>query len=75
MKSSHGWGGGLNKIIPREEKMVVALAKRKPDWHCRRIAYHLDRKLKDFIGKTKIAEIMCGNQETAFLDGRRCSFK
>lgn len=58
MKSSHGGGGGLNKITPKEEKRVVALAKKKPDWHCRRIAYHLERKSKVFIGKTKVAEIM-----------------
>lgn len=58
MKSSHGGGGGLNKITPKEEKRVVALAKKKPDWHCRRIAYHLELKAKVFIGKTKVAEIM-----------------
>jgi len=58
MKSTHGGGGGLNKITPKEEKKVVALAKRKPEWHCRRIAYHLERKSKVFIGKTKVAEVM-----------------
>lgn len=58
MKPNHGGGGGLNKITPKEEKKVVALAKKKPDWHCRRIAYHLERKSKVFIGKTKVAEIM-----------------
>jgi putative transposase len=58
MKPSHGGGGGLNKITPSEEKRVVAVAKKKPDWHCRRIAYHLERKAKVFIGKTKVAEIM-----------------
>jgi putative transposase len=57
-KSRHGGGGGLNKITPKEEKKVVALAKKKPDWHCRRIAYHLECKAKVFIGKTKVAEIM-----------------
>lgn len=58
MKPHHGGGGGLNKITPKEEKKVVALAKKKPDWHCRRIAYHLERNSKVFIGKTKVAEIM-----------------
>lgn len=58
MKLNHGGGGGLNKITPKEEKKVVALAKKRPDWHCRRIAYHLERKSKVFIGKTKVAEIM-----------------
>jgi putative transposase len=58
MKPNHGGGGGLNKITPKEEKKVVALAKKNPAWHCRRIAYHLERKSRVFIGKTKVAEIM-----------------
>lgn len=58
MKPNHGGGGGLNKITPKEENKVVTLAKKNPDWHCRRIAYHLERKSKVFIGKTKVAEIM-----------------
>lgn len=58
MKSQHGGGGGQNKITPLEEKRVVALATKYPDWHCRRIAYYLEQKSKVFIGKTKVAEIM-----------------
>lgn len=58
MKSQHGGGGGQNRITPLEEKRVVALATKHPDWHCRRIAYHLEQKSKVFIGKTKVAEIM-----------------
>ncbi|MGD9729223.1 MAG: transposase [Nitrospiraceae bacterium] len=58
MRSNHGGGGGLNKIRPLEEKRVVALVKKHPDWHCRRIAYHLEKTAKVFIGKTKVAEIM-----------------
>ena len=58
LKSHHGGGGGQNKITPLEERRVVALAKKHPDWHCRRIAYHLEQKSKVFIGKTKVAEIM-----------------
>jgi putative transposase len=58
MKSHHGGGGGLNKITPLEEKRVVACAKKNPEWHCRRIAYHLEKKATVFIGKTKVAEIM-----------------
>ncbi len=58
LKSQHGGGGGRNKIMPLEESRVVALAKKRPDWHCRRIAYHLEKKAKVFIGKTKVAEIM-----------------
>ena len=58
LKSRHGGGGGQNKITPLEEKRVVALAKKHPEWHCRRIAYHLEQKSKVFIGKTKVAEIM-----------------
>lgn len=58
MQSNHGGGGGLNKIRPLEEKRVVALAKKHPEWHCRRIAYHLEKTAKVFIGKTKVAEIM-----------------
>jgi len=58
LAGSHGGGGGRNKITPLEEKKVVALAKKYPDWHCRRIAYHLEKTAKVFIGKTKVAEIM-----------------
>jgi putative transposase len=58
MSSSHGGGGGKNRITPLEEKRVVALAQKNPDWHCRRIAYHLEKTAKVFIGKTKVAEIM-----------------
>lgn len=58
MSDRHGGGGGLNKIRPTEEKRVVALAKKHPDWHCRRIAYHLEKTAKVFIGKTTVAEIM-----------------
>lgn len=58
LSSQHGGGGGKNKITPLEEKRVVALVKKNPDWHCRRIAYHLEQKSKVFIGKTRVAEIM-----------------
>lgn len=58
MKTQHGGGGGKNKITPLEEKRVVTLAKKNPDWHCRRIAYQLEKKAKVFIGKTKVAEIL-----------------
>jgi putative transposase len=58
MKTHHGGGGGKNKITPLEESKVLSVAKKKPDWHCRRIAYHLEKKSKVFIGKTKVAEIM-----------------
>ena len=58
MKSHHGGGGGLNKVTPLEEKRVVACAKKNPEWHCRRIAYHLEKKATVFIGKSKVAEIM-----------------
>ncbi len=58
MKSHHGGGGGKNKITPLEEKRVVDLAKKYPEWHCRRIAYYLERNAKVFIGKTRVAEIM-----------------
>lgn len=51
-------GGGKNKITPREESQVVEVAKKNPEWHCRRIAYHLEKSAKVFIGKTKVAEIM-----------------
>lgn len=55
---SHGGGGVKNKITPIEENRVVAIAKKHPEWHCRRIAYHLEKTAKVFIGKTKVAEIM-----------------
>ena len=61
MSSTHGGGGGKNKITPLEEKKVVAIAKEHPDWHCRRIAYYLEKASKVFIGKTKVAEIMRAN--------------
>jgi putative transposase len=61
MSTRHGGGGGRNKITPLEEKRVVALARKHPDWHCRRIAYHLEKTAKVFIGKTKVAEIMKAN--------------
>jgi transposase len=57
-KQTHGGGGGKNKITPLEEKRVVALAKKFPEWRCRRIAYELERQAKVFIGKTKVAEIL-----------------
>lgn len=58
LKENHGGGGGQNKITPKEERAVVRLAKKNPDWHCRRIAYDLEKNAKAFIGKTKVAEIM-----------------
>ena len=57
-RSNHGGGGGKNKITPREENRVLRVTKENPDWHCRRIAYHLEQKAQVFIGKTKVAEIM-----------------
>jgi putative transposase len=57
-KVKHGGGGGLNKIKPLEEKRVVSLARKFPQFRCRRIAYELERQAKVFIGKTKVAEIM-----------------
>lgn len=58
MRSHHGGGGGLNKIRPVEEKRVLALVRKNPEWHCRRVAYTLEKSAKVFIGKTKVAEIM-----------------
>lgn len=58
LKTSHGGGGGRNKIRPKEARAVLNLAKKFPDWHCRRIAYTLEKKAVAFIGKTKVAEIM-----------------
>ncbi len=57
-KSSHGGGGGLNRITPLEEKRVLTLVKKFPQFRCRRIAYELERNSLVFIGKTKVAEIM-----------------
>lgn len=58
LKATHGGGGGQNKIRPKEELAVLNLAKKFPEWHCRRIAYTLEKKAVAFIGKTKVAEIM-----------------
>lgn len=57
-KNRHGGGGGLNRITPLEEKRVVTLARKFPQFRCRRIAYELERKSLVFIGKTKVAEIL-----------------
>jgi transposase-like protein len=57
-KSRHGGGGGLNKITPLEEKRVLTLARKLPQWRCRRIAYELERKSLVFIRKTRVAEIL-----------------
>lgn len=57
-KAVHGGGGGKNRVTQLEEKRVVALAKKFPEWRCRRIAYELERISKVFIGKTKVAEIL-----------------
>lgn len=43
---------------PTTDGSVVALAKKNPEWHCRRIAYTLEKRGTVFIGKTKVAEIM-----------------
>lgn len=51
-------GGGQNKILPEEERRVVALAGNNPEWRCRRIAFELERRRAAFVGKTKVAENM-----------------
>lgn len=51
-------GGEKNKVTPLEEKRVVAMAKKNPEWHCRKIAYQLENKAATFVCKTKVAEIM-----------------
>ena len=58
LSTAHGGGGGFNKITPLEEKRVLTVVKKHPNWHCRRIAYHLEQTAKVYIGKTKVAEIM-----------------
>ena len=58
LRNTHGGGGGKNKITPNEERAVVRVAKKNPDWRCRRIAYHLEKNAKAYIGKTKVAEIL-----------------
>ncbi len=57
LSNSRG-GGGKNKITHLEEKRIVAMAKKNPEWHCRKIAYQLEKKALAFVGKTKVAEIM-----------------
>lgn len=56
--SSPSGGGGKNKITHLEEKRIVSMAKKNPEWHCRKIAYQLEKKALAFVGKTKVAEIM-----------------
>jgi putative transposase len=68
----HGGGGGLNKILPTEERRVVTLAENHPEWRCRRIAYELERRGAAFIGKTKVAEVMKAHGlNHAFERGRK----
>ncbi len=57
----HGGGGGLNKVTAREVKRVVRLAKRFPQFRCRRLAYSLERSGMAYIGKSKVAEILKKN--------------
>lgn len=54
----HGGGGGQNKITAAEEDAIIELAKKRPDYRCRRIAYELEQKQGVFVGKTKVAEVM-----------------
>jgi len=56
--SSTCGGGGLNKITPLEEKRIKRMAEKNPEWHCRKIAYQLEKKILAFVGKTKVAEVM-----------------
>ena len=58
LSPNHGGGGGRNKVTPLEEKRVVTMVKKNPSWHCRRVAYQLEKRATVFIGKTKVAEIM-----------------
>ena len=58
LSENHGGGGGRNKVTPLEEKRVLAMVKKNPFWHCRRVAYQLEKRATVFIGKTKVAEIM-----------------
>jgi putative transposase len=56
--SSSSGGGGMNKITPLEEKRIKRMAEKNPEWHCRKIAYQLEKKSLAFVGKTKVAEVM-----------------
>lgn len=51
-------GGGKNKLTPLEEKRIIRMAKKNPDWRCRKIAYQLEKKSLAFVGKTKVAEVL-----------------
>lgn len=57
-QSKHGGGGGLNKVTDREVDCVVKLAKKFPQFRCRRLGYQLERSGLVYIGKTKVAEIL-----------------
>jgi hypothetical protein len=61
LSAANSGGGGCNKITSLEEKRVVAMAKKFPDWRCLRLAYHLQKTSSVFIGKTKVAEILKAN--------------
>jgi len=54
----HGGGGGRNKITAREEEKILRLARRFPQFRCRRIAYELERNALAFVGKTKVSEVL-----------------
>ena len=51
-------GGGKNKITHLEEKRIVSMAKKNPEWHCRKIAYQLEKKSLAFVGKSTVAKVM-----------------
>ena len=51
-------GGGKNKITRLEEKRIVTMAKKNPEWHCRKIAYQLEKKSLAFVGKSTVAKVM-----------------
>ncbi len=55
-------GGGRNKITNEEEANIILMAKNNPDWHCRKIAYQLEKQFIAFVGKSTVAKVMEANE-------------
>lgn len=58
LKPRHGGGGGRNKIRPCEEKKIVAVARKRPGWPVRKVAYSLEKMFKIYVSKSTVAMVM-----------------
>jgi hypothetical protein len=56
IESIRGWWKKQSHSSGR--KACCGHGEKNPEWHCRKIAYQLEKKATVFVGKTKVAEIM-----------------